>query len=285
MTAHNGRVFRSLAPARRRLALICCALLVLVLVAVGVVAVRAASGDGGGSPARAVPDDRPGPVLLVPGYGGSTGALSVLATRLRQHGKDAEVVSLPGNAQGDLAAQSRVLAAAARAVLARTGAPSVDVVGYSAGGVVARLWLRDDAGAPVRRVVTLGSPQHGTELATLGALVPGQCPVACQQLDPASDLLARLNGRSGAEVPSGRTFVSLWTSRDEVVVPPESAVLAGAVNIRIQDVCPASAVTHSELPRDPLVAAMVLAELQPGAPVPLTAGDCARLSPGGAAAG
>jgi triacylglycerol lipase len=276
-------VFGSLAPARRRLALACCAALVAALVAV-LVAVVAHRGSGGGS-ARAVPEDRPGPVLLVPGYGGSTGALSALAARLRQHGKDAEVVSLPGNAQGDLAAQARVLATAARTVLARTGAPSVDVVGYSAGGVVARLWLRDDAGAPVRRVVTLGSPQHGTELATLGALVPGQCPVACQQLDPASDLLARLNGRSGAEVPSGRTFVSLWTSRDEVVVPPESAVLDGAVNIRIQDVCPASAVTHSELPRDPLVAAMVLAELQPAAPVRLTAGDCARLSPGGAAAG
>ena len=250
VAAHNGRVFGSLAPARRRLALACCAALVAALVAV-LVAVVAHRGSGGGS-ARAVPEDRPGPVLLVPGYGGSTGALSVLATRLRQHGKDAEVVSLPGNAQGDLAAQARVLATAARTVLARTGAPSVDVVGYSAGGVVVRLWLAGDAGAPVRRVITLGSPQHGTELASLGALVPGQCPVACQQLDPASDLLARLNGRPGSvrEVPARPAFVSLWTSRDEVVVPPESAVLAGAVNIRIQSVCPASAVSHTGLPRD-----------------------------------
>ncbi len=271
-------MFGSLAPARRRLALGCCALLVLALVGalVAVVAHRGGSRDA----PRAVPADQPGPVLLVPGYGGSTGGLTVLATRLREQGKDAEVVSLPDNAQGDLTAQADALAAAARAAIARTGAPSVDVVGYSAGGVVARLWLSRDTGAQVRRVVTLGSPQHGTQLASLGALVAGQCPLACQQLDPASDLLARLNGRagSGGEVPAGPVFVSLWTSHDEVVIPPESAVLAGAINIRIQSVCPASAVGHSGLPSDPLVAAMVLAELQPTGPVQFAAGDCARLS-------
>jgi triacylglycerol esterase/lipase EstA (alpha/beta hydrolase family) len=167
------------------------------------------------------------------------------------------------------------------------------VVGYSAGGVVARLWLRDDGHAPVRRVVSLGSPQHGTALASLGALMAGQCPVACQQLDPASDLLARLNARpggsggSGGEVPTepaGPVFVSLWTSHDEVVIPPESAVLAGGINIRIQSVCPASAVRHSGLPTDPLVTAMVLSALQPSAPAQLTARDCARLSSDGATA-
>lgn len=276
-------VFGSLAPARRRLAVGCCLALVLAVVA-ALVAVLAHRGGGQDTP-RAVPADQPGPVLLVPGYGGSTSGLAVLATRLRQAGKDAELVQLPGNAQGDLAGQADALAAAARAAIARTGAPSVDVVGYSAGGVVARLWLSEHPDAPVRRVVTLGSPQHGTALASLGALVAGQCPVACQQLDPASDLLARLNGRSGSsdsggEVPAAPAFVSLWSSSDEVVVPPSSAVLAGALDIRIQDVCPASTVGHSGLPSDPLVAAMVLAELQPAAPAQLTVRDCARLSAG-----
>jgi triacylglycerol esterase/lipase EstA (alpha/beta hydrolase family) len=145
--------------------------------------------------------------------------------------------------------------------------------------VVARLWLRDAGGsAPVRRVISLGSPQHGTQLATLGALFAGQCPTACHQLDPGSALLARLNAGSGSEVPKGPAFISLWTSRDEVVIPPESAVLAGAINISIQSVCPASVVTHSGLPSDPLVAAMVAVELQSSAPVRLGAGDCARLS-------
>jgi triacylglycerol esterase/lipase EstA (alpha/beta hydrolase family) len=269
-------VLSSLAPARRRLVLGCGAAVLIALVAGLVVVLAHGSGRGA---LRAVPQELPGPVLLVPGYGGSTSGLSVLAARLREQGKDVEIVSLPGNAQGDLAAQARVLGTAAREAIARTGAPSVDVVGYSAGGVVARLWLSQDRGsARVRRVISLGSPQHGTQLASLGALIAGQCPTACRQLDPASDLLAGLNAGSGDEVPDGPVFVSLWTRNDEVVLPPGSAVLAGGINIEIQSVCPASAVTHSQLPSDPLVAAMVAAELQPSPPVQLAARDCARLS-------
>jgi triacylglycerol lipase len=230
-------------------------------------------------PARPAPvaQDRPGPVLLVPGYGGSVTGLTVLAGRLRIAGKDAQVVALPDNAQGDLAGQARALAAASQAALRRTGASSVDVIGYSAGGVVARLWAKDYGGAAVaRRIVTLGSPQHGTELAALGLLVSGACPLACQQLVPASALLTALNTRP--ELPAGPVFVSLWSSRDQVVLPPDSARLTGAVNIEIQQVCTGSAVDHGQLPTDPLVAALVAAELTAGPARQYGAADCASLS-------
>jgi triacylglycerol esterase/lipase EstA (alpha/beta hydrolase family) len=218
-----------------------------------------------------------GPVLLLPGYGGSTTGLTVLAQRLRAAGKDVTVVNLPDQAQGDLAGQALTLAQAVKAVVRRTGSPSVDVVGYSAGGVVARLWAkRYDGGRLARRVITLGSPQHGTALAALGSLLAGECPLACQQLISTSPLLAQLNARP--EVPPGPAFVSFWTSHDQVVLPPESAELVGALNIEIQSVCPTSAVDHTGLPTDPLVARMVTAELTGPAVVSLGAGDCARLS-------
>jgi triacylglycerol lipase len=251
-------------------------LTVLVLAVVVLVAVRS---DHRAASTPAAAQDRPGPVLLVPGYGGSVGALNTLAGRLRSAGKDATVVSLPDSAEGDLGGQAAVLATAARAALARTGATSVDVVGYSAGGVVARLWAKNDGGAAVaRRVVTLGSPQHGTALAALGSLVSGACPLACQQLVPTSSLLAALN--RAPELPAGPVFVSLWSSRDEVVLPPDSARLSGAVNIELQQVCASSVVSHAQLPTDPLVAAMVISELS-GAPAhPFTTADCARLRTG-----
>jgi triacylglycerol lipase len=270
-----GAVFASLAPARRRLVLAAIAVLALVVVTAAVIAGRAGANRSAARPS--VAQDVAGPVLVLPGYGGSITGVTVLAQRLRAAGKDVTVVSLPDNAQGDLAAQAAVVAAAAKAAISRSGAPSVDVVGYSAGGVVARLWVKQYGGARItRRVVTLGSPQHGTALASLGSLIAGQCPTACQQLIPTSPILNQLN--RPPEVPAGPVFVSLWTSKDQVVLPPESAELTGAVNIEIQSVCPNSVVDHSGLPSDPLVAAMVAAELGTGVAVRLGAADCARLS-------
>jgi triacylglycerol lipase len=266
-------MFASLAPARRRLVVA----VLSVLVAAALVGVLIAVLNQGGTKAKPIAQDIAGPVLLLPGYGGSTTGLAALATKLRAAGRDATVVSLPDNAQGDLADQAKVVASAAKAALARTGAASVDVVGYSAGGVVARLWLKQDGGAAItRRIVTLGSPQHGTALATLGSLFAGECPVACQQLVPGSPVLAQLNARP--EVPAGPAFVSLWSSKDQVVLPPDSAELAGAVNIQIQGVCASSVVNHTQLPTDPLVEAMVVAELSGPTATQLVATDCARLS-------
>jgi triacylglycerol esterase/lipase EstA (alpha/beta hydrolase family) len=251
-------------------------LLAAVVVAVGVAAavvVPRLTAD----PPSAVPQDRLGPVLLVPGYGGATGGLEDLAGRLTATGRDATVVPLPGNGTGGLRASADALGTAVRAVLARTGAASVDLVGYSAGGVVARLWVADGGAAQVRRVVTLGSPHHGTELADLaGSVVPGECPAGCQDLATDSTLLRRLN--AGDETPAGPTWVSFWTTQDQTVRPPDSARLDGALNVPVQSVCPGARVGHGELPSDPLVEQMVLTELRAGAPVPLGRADCSDLT-------
>jgi triacylglycerol lipase len=267
-------VLAGLSPARRRLAL---AVLALVLAAAAVAtALLVAARDDVPGPAAPVSQEQPGPVLLVPGYGGSTGSLGALAGRLTAAGRDATVVPLPGDGTGDLTAAADVLDAAAGAALARTGAASVDVVGYSAGGVITRLWISDGGADVVRRVVTLGTPHHGTTLADLAAgFAPAQCPDACRQLTTDSDLLTGLN--DGDETPAGPSWVSVWTTQDQTVTPPDSARLDGALNLEVQSVCAAAQVGHGDLPRDPLVQAIVLAELEPGDPVELGSADCARL--------
>jgi triacylglycerol lipase len=249
----------SLAPARRRVVVTVLGLLVVAIVA-AVVAVIVHSAGGSTPAAAPVAQQRPGPVILVPGYGGSTRSLDGLATTLRRQGKTVQVLSLPGGGTGDLSAQARALGTVA-AKLHAAGAQSVDVVGYSAGGVVARLWVRDDGGAALaRRIVTLGSPHHGTDLAGLaGSLLPSACPTACQQLEPGSDLLTALN--RGDETPAGPAFVSIWTTHDNVVLPPTSARLAGALDLTVQSVCASDTVDHTGLPDDRTVQAMVSAAL------------------------
>jgi triacylglycerol lipase len=261
-----------LAPARRRVVLGLVALVVLAATAVTVLVLSRPSGNA----TRPVPQDSLGPVLLVPGYGGGTAALRPLADELTAQGRDATVVPLPGDGTGDLRASADALAEAADAARARTGADTVDVVGYSAGGLVARLWVADGDAPAVRRVVTLGSPHHGASLADLaGGIVPGECPAGCRQLATDSELIAGLN--AGDETPEGPTWVSIWTTQDETVTPADSARLDGAVNLTVQSVCPQARVGHGDLPRDPLVQRMVLAELAAGDPVPLGPQDCARL--------
>lgn len=261
-----------LAPARRRLVLVVIALVVLVAAAgTGVLLSRTSTPR---------PDltakERPGPVLLVPGYGGGTVALQALADRLVSAGRDATVVPLLGDGTGDLRASADALGAAVSAALARTRAGSVDVVGYSAGGVVARLWVADGGADVARRVVTLGSPHHGTTIADLaGSVAPAQCTVGCQQLSTTSALLTQLN--AGDETPDGVSWVSIWTTQDATVTPPDSARLRGALNLPVQSVCPEARVGHGDLPGNPLVQEMVLTELGPGAPVPLDRSDCVRL--------
>jgi alpha-beta hydrolase superfamily lysophospholipase len=211
---------------------------------------------------RALPvQDRLGPVLLVPGYGGATGGASRLAARIRTTGRMAKVVELPGNGTGDLRAQAAALNGYVDRALA-TGAASVDIVGQSAGGVVARLWVQEHDGVhKARRVITLGSPHHGTQLAATGsAFLPGACPPACRQLIPGSRFLTGL----AAPVPDPPSWLALWTTQDTVVTPPESARLEGALNVSVQSVCPGIQVTHSGLATDPTVIRIVLAALRAG---------------------
>jgi triacylglycerol lipase len=257
-------MFAALSPQRRRLALGATVAVLLLIMTIGVIAVVRVTVRS----AQPVSQTEPGPVLLVPGYGGNLQSLQPLATVLRSAGRTVVVVEPVGDGTGDLRAQAQHLGEIAAQVREDTGAASVDVIGYSAGGVVARLWVRDNDGAKVaRRVLTLGSPHHGSSQAALGAEFAGGCPVACEQLIPESDLLRRLN--AGDETPDGPLWVTVRSTGDQVVTPVDSAALSGALNIVVQDVCPGATTAHSDLPSSPVVIAAlgsVLGAEQPRTP-------------------
>jgi triacylglycerol esterase/lipase EstA (alpha/beta hydrolase family) len=223
---------------------------------------------------------KPGAVLLVPGYGGSTGSLDALAVRIRHSGRAAIVVHLAGDGTGDLRAQSSVLEGYVNQAVAAGSGP-VTIIGYSAGGVVAWLWdVRYDGAVRAARIITLGSPLHGARLAGVGsAFLPGQCPVACQQLVPGSSLLTALALSPPGDRPA---WLSLWTIDDQVVQPPASARLAGAVNVPLQSVCPGAVIQHSQLPTAPLVTGIVLRVLATGNLPSLSPHECASLTALGA---
>ncbi len=264
---HNEVMLASLSP-RRRLLLVAAGLLAVAATVAGLLV--ALWPDRQPTPERVVP------VVLVHGYDGTPASFDTLSSRLRASGRQVVVVRLPDRGTGDIEVSAGVVARAVDG----TGAGTVDLVGYSAGGIVVRDYLgRPGVAAHVRHVVLLGSPNHGAQLASLAALLgPRLCSGACAQLVPGSALLARLNQLvRGNEFPAGPDVTSIWTALDQTVTPPASAVLAGARNVRVQDVCADSRVDHGGLVRDPLTLGLALRALDgalerhPGPP------DCAVL--------
>jgi triacylglycerol lipase len=243
--------------------------LALVVAAVAIVAgVTVPRGEPGAVPGRR------GAVLLVPGYGGSVTSLDELAARIRGAGRTATVVQLAGDGTGDLAVQARVLDGYVNRAIGAGSGP-VTVIGYSAGGVVAWLWDVDYGGpSRVAGIITLGSPLHGARIAAVGTgFDPGLCPVACQQLAPGSALLTQLQQSRRPRPP----WLSLWSTDDQTVRPPDSARLPGAINVPLQSVCPGADIQHSQLPTAPLVVGLVLRTLAANRVSAPAQGDCAAL--------
>ena len=251
----------NLAPARRRLVLTLLGLLALALViGVAVVGVRQLRGT-------AVADQaRPGPVVLVPGYGGAVSDLDPLVAEVRREGRTAVVFRPIGDGTGDLRTQAKRLAELVDRTLREQDAPSVDLVGYSAGGVIARLYVREEGGAPVvRRVLTIGSPHHGTDVARLAQDTVGSCPTACEQLASGSDLVRQLN--AGDETPEGPRWATVRSTSDRIVVPTDTAELGGALNVEVQELCPAARTSHGDLPGDPVTLRVLAGTLGAGRPM------------------
>ena len=123
------------------------------------------------------PQDRPGPVLLVPGYGGMhriTGLARQPDPRQRPLCHRPAACPAPAPA----ACRRRRLAQCRRQPRPARGAPSVDVIGYSAGGVVALIWARRDDGAARATAdhhARLAVPWHAAGRAAQ-AFVPGAVP-------------------------------------------------------------------------------------------------------------
>jgi triacylglycerol esterase/lipase EstA (alpha/beta hydrolase family) len=104
------------------------------------------------------------PVVLVAGLMQDAATVAPLAEALREADLDVTVWVPDGYGLGDIQDYAESLADAVEQVLAKTGATQVDLVGHSEGGLTSRLYVKnrgDDA--PVHTLVSLGSPQQGTE--------------------------------------------------------------------------------------------------------------------------
>jgi pimeloyl-ACP methyl ester carboxylesterase len=187
------------------------------------------------------------PVLLIHGYACNSGywtPMSALLTaaRISHYGIDLEPL---GASIDDYAPQVQ---AAVERLCAATGTSQVIIVGHSMGGLVARAYLRRYGHQRIARVITLGTPHHGTALASFG---PGSnaLQMRCNS--------AWLDGLAASEANLQRSlFSSIYSVHDNIVAPQDSSALPGARNLVF------GAIGHVALGRHPDVMRCALAEIE-----------------------
>jgi triacylglycerol esterase/lipase EstA (alpha/beta hydrolase family) len=161
------------------------------------------------------------PVLLIHGYQCNRGFWFWLRPRLEAAGWTVATHSLEP-VFSDIDAYAEGIARRIDEVLAATGAPQVILIGHSMGGLASRAYLRRHGTGKVARLITLGSPHHGTLLARLG-LGPN-----ARQMRIGSPWLSTL------AAPLPQASVSIYSCHDNYVFPQQAcSTLEGATNIAI----------------------------------------------------
>jgi triacylglycerol esterase/lipase EstA (alpha/beta hydrolase family) len=121
------------------------------------------------------------------------------------------------------------------------------------GGIVGRAWMRAFGSARLARLITIGSPHHGTCLASFGIGLNAAQMGRLAPEGPACDWLQALNA---SEDPARRALItSIYTHHDNIVSPRITAELAGARNLAL------GGVGHVALGSNRRVLAAVMAEL------------------------
>jgi len=155
---------------------------------------------------------------------------------------------------GDIDDYAPRVQAAVEALCAATGSAQVVIVAHSMGGLVARAWMRAYGTQQAARVITLGTPHHGTCLAAFGiGLNAAQMRRAARVEPPECAWLRDL--AQGEDAQARRLITSLYSHHDNIIAPQTSSELPGARNLAF------GGVGHVALGRSARVLDVVMAEL------------------------
>ena len=186
------------------------------------------------------------PILLVHGYLCNHRVWDAMARELHSAGHpvmqiDLEPVFAPIDSYAPQVEQ------AVSELCRQTGAAKVALIGHSMGGVVIRAWMRGFGTARVDRVITLGTPHVGTQIARRTRTPNGR------QMVWRSDWLLELEKSESAQT---RALMRIaLTPQDHIVYPQREQVLSG-VPVTVFD-----GLGHLELCRNRAVIAWAIQQL------------------------
>jgi pimeloyl-ACP methyl ester carboxylesterase len=202
------------------------------------------------------------PVVLIHGFGCNSGYWHSMSRALRMAGIPHHAVSLEP-VFGDIESFVPAVHAAVEELCRASGSNRIVLLGHSMGGLVARAYLCAYGPARIARVITLGTPHHGTRLAAFGAGLNSEQMVwtsirddkrskSNEPIDGSNSAISELNGPSGGtngfpsrwlqqlaarENPASYTlFTSIYSHHDNIISPQTSSYLPGARNIELHGI-------------------------------------------------
>jgi triacylglycerol lipase len=186
------------------------------------------------------------PVLLVHGYGCNSGywksmSKALIRADISHYAVDMEPVL------GSIDEYASVLHCAVDALCKETGVQKLIIVAHSMGGLAARAYLRDYGTDRIARVITLGTPHHGTVLAnfSVGANCR-QMSRSHEATDAAtSEWLRQL--RHSEDENKRALFVSVYSHHDNIIAPQTSSHLPGAKNIDLHGIGHVALALHPDV--------------------------------------
>lgn len=221
------------------------------------------------------------PVVLVAGLLQNAKTVAPMGDALRAAGFDVTLFVPPGMGLGDINVYAKSLGKVVDGVLERTGAEEVDLVGHSQGGVTARRYVQlTGPDAPVHTLVSMGSPQQGTNVGGLANLLVAsgvfEWAQGLTQLLAGSTLLTEMNEQSDP-TPGDVRYLAIGTRKDQITNPVARSAIPGAEHLIMQEVCPGRSTGHFGLLSDAWVQQVVISTLSDGP----AKGDCRARPVGG----
>ncbi len=166
------------------------------------------------------------PVLLVHGIFDTVAIFKQMSGYLRNHGWSVYSLNLVPNF-GIVSLDELAHGLADYIAKTFTREQSIDLIGFSMGGIVTRYYLQRLGGIErVQRYISISAPNHGTVMAYSLPFT------GVSQMCPNSELLRDLN-RDGAELLGKIDCTFMWTPFDLMIIPAGSSCMTVGKEVKL----------------------------------------------------
>lgn len=170
------------------------------------------------------------PVLLIHGYGANSGFWRYISNLLQKQKIGHMAIDLEP-VLGGIDDYATLINSAINTLCENTSQTQVIILAHSMGGLAARAYARKYGTEKIARLITMGTPHHGS---TLASAAMGLNAIQMRWTDhkQATTWLSTLG--DAESIPSRAKMVSIYSRHDNIVSPQHSAYLPHARNIELE---------------------------------------------------